>query len=109
MADAIALRILERLLEEACDEGLFAAIFQEKQYRALFGKAEEILPNKNGEILGSALIIDRRGVDIYGQERSTDIRYFSCTNCDRQISGNRFAAHVAKCVTRGRRQRTTYT
>lgn len=36
--------------------------------------------------------------DMYGVEKSTEPRYFECTNCGRKIAGSRFAAHLERCL-----------
>lgn len=36
--------------------------------------------------------------DMYGIEKSTEPRYFECLNCTRKIAGNRFAAHLDRCL-----------
>ncbi|ODV84482.1 hypothetical protein CANARDRAFT_29031 [[Candida] arabinofermentans NRRL YB-2248] len=38
--------------------------------------------------------VNGNGISING---GTDL-YFKCLNCDRKISGNRFAAHIDKCL-----------
>ena len=50
----------------------------------------------------------KANTDIYGQDRtklktSDGVKYFSCENCGRNISGGRFAQHINKCLERRKR------
>lgn len=43
-------------------------------------------------------------LDVNGMLKQQDSStYFRCNNCDREISANRFAAHLERCLGRGRR------
>ncbi|SCU85095.1 LADA_0D05688g1_1 [Lachancea dasiensis] len=48
---------------------------------------------------------DKSGaLDINGMPKQQDSAiYFHCTHCGRDVSANRFAAHVERCLSRGRR------
>ncbi|CEP61959.1 SAGA histone acetyltransferase complex subunit SGF11 LALA0_S04e04522g [Lachancea lanzarotensis] len=48
---------------------------------------------------------DKSGnLDIHGRPKQLDSAiYFHCDNCNREVSANRFAAHVERCLSRGRR------
>ncbi|SCV03236.1 LAME_0H08812g1_1 [Lachancea meyersii CBS 8951] len=48
---------------------------------------------------------DKSGnLDIHGMPKQQDSAiYFHCDNCNRDVSANRFAAHVERCLSRGRR------
>lgn len=42
--------------------------------------------------------------DVNGQVKQQESsQYFSCQNCNREISANRFAAHLERCLNRNRR------
>ncbi|AMD22581.1 HHL189Cp [Eremothecium sinecaudum] len=44
-------------------------------------------------------------LDIYGRQKQQESSiYFRCNNCDRDISANRFAAHLERCMSRGGRR-----
>ncbi|CCC69225.1 hypothetical protein NCAS_0C02350 [Naumovozyma castellii] len=44
-------------------------------------------------------------LDINGQpKRQESSQYFHCVNCGREISANRFAAHLQRCYSRGSRR-----
>ncbi|KAL3235715.1 SAGA histone acetyltransferase complex subunit SGF11 [Nakaseomyces bracarensis] len=44
-------------------------------------------------------------LDIHGQPKQQDSsQYFMCENCGREVSGNRFAAHLQRCLSRGGRR-----
>ena len=105
---SVALHILDKLLQDACDETLLEALATEKALRAQLGRAEPLMPNNQGELERRNVLVERPGVDIYGQPKTTESRYFTCRNCERAVGGSRFAVHVSKCVTRGRRQRTNF-
>lgn len=48
---------------------------------------------------GSKVAIERKVGDIYGHDKTIENgRYFNCDNCGREIAGNRFAAHVDRCL-----------
>lgn len=99
---AISVEILKRMLEIQCKEALVPALIREKTLRSRYGKAEVVRPVK-GELTRRALQVSAPGRDIYGLEKSTEVRYFECLNCERQVAGHRFAAHIARCSGRGRR------
>ncbi|SCU95304.1 LANO_0E09956g1_1 [Lachancea nothofagi CBS 11611] len=48
---------------------------------------------------------DKSGnLDIHGMPKQQDSTiYFHCDNCNRDVSANRFAAHIERCLSRGRR------
>ncbi|CCD25121.1 SAGA histone acetyltransferase complex subunit SGF11 NDAI_0E03040 [Naumovozyma dairenensis CBS 421] len=50
--------------------------------------------------------IDNTGtLDIHGApKRQESSQYFNCLNCGREISANRFAAHLQRCSNRGSRR-----
>lgn len=50
------------------------------------------------EVVGRVQYVQVNGQDMYGNEKPTDVRYFECTSCGRKISGNRFAAHMERCL-----------
>ncbi|GMM50387.1 hypothetical protein DASB73_013450 [Starmerella bacillaris] len=101
----IATKIVNDLLKDSCESVILAACIEEKFLRQNWGRAVPISVTKSGEVHGRPVIIQKRGVDIYGQEKPTDTKYFTCKLCERQVAANRFAAHVAKCATRSRRAR----
>ncbi|GMM57474.1 SAGA histone acetyltransferase complex subunit [Maudiozyma humilis] len=42
---------------------------------------------------------DTGALDIHGQPKTQESsRYFLCKNCGREISANRFAAHLERCL-----------
>lgn len=42
--------------------------------------------------------------DVHGQVKQQESsQYFTCQNCSREISANRFAAHLERCLNRNRR------
>ena len=42
---------------------------------------------------------DTGALDIHGQPKTQESsRYFMCKNCGREISANRFAAHLERCL-----------
>lgn len=92
----ISVEILLELFRNAAMDAMMPAVCVEQRTRAMFGKAEDTKPIK-GHISGRAIIQETRGRDIYGQEKSTDVRYFECANCERSVAGHRFAAHAARC------------
>lgn len=62
------------------------------------------ISSPNTELLTRNEFVNVLGRDIFGNEKVPDsARYFTCTNCSRKISGNRFAAHIDRCL--GGRQR----
>ncbi|AET38266.1 SAGA histone acetyltransferase complex subunit SGF11 Ecym_2546 [Eremothecium cymbalariae DBVPG len=54
----------------------------------------------------SPLFYDPQGkLDIHGQPKIQESSiYFRCNNCDRDISANRYAAHLERCMSRGNRK-----
>lgn len=43
-------------------------------------------------------------LDIHGKAKQADSAvYIECNVCGREVSGNRFAAHLVRCLSRGRR------
>lgn len=101
-SQAISVEVLKRMLEIQCKEALVPALLYEKKVRSQYGKAENVKPVK-GTLSKRALQVNVPGRDIYGLEKSTEVRYFECPNCERQVAGHRFAAHIARCSGRGRR------
>lgn len=95
-------RILKLLVSSIFRDTMTPVIYHELQTRAVYGKAEAVKPSK-GELTQRAVIFKSAGRDIYGQEKSTEVRYCECLNCKRQVANLRFAAHVARCYVRGRR------
>lgn len=57
------------------------------------------------ELAGRVAYVKASGRDMYGNEKSSDVRYFECLNCSRKIAGSRFAAHMERCLN-GRNSRT---
>lgn len=48
---------------------------------------------------------DTGKLDINGKPKLQESsRYFNCKNCSREISANRFAAHLERCLSRGNRR-----
>lgn len=48
---------------------------------------------------------DLGNLDINGNPKSQESsKYFTCKNCGREISANRFAAHLERCLGRGGRR-----
>ncbi|AAS54236.1 AGL255Wp [Eremothecium gossypii ATCC 10895] len=49
---------------------------------------------------------DQRGaLDVYGRPKPQEASvYFRCPNCSRDLSANRFAAHLERCMSRGARR-----
>lgn len=97
--------IVNALLLESCESVILAALFEEKLIRQNWGPATKLPVTKSGEINGRPALLQQRGLDIYGQEKPTETKYFTCQLCERKVAANRFASHVAKCATRGRRTR----
>lgn len=53
----------------------------------------------NPELLTRIQYYNVMGRDIFGNEKQSDSsRYFTCDNCSRKIAGNRFAAHIDRCL-----------
>lgn len=43
-------------------------------------------------------------LDIYGNTKQADSSvYMECNVCGREVSGNRFASHLVRCLSRGKR------
>jgi len=56
-------------------------------------------PSPNPEVLTRIEYYNVVGRDIFGNEKQSDSsRYFTCDNCTRKIAGNRFAAHIDRCL-----------
>ncbi|CCH43286.1 hypothetical protein BN7_2834 [Wickerhamomyces ciferrii] len=56
-------------------------------------------PSPNPELLTRMAYYSVMGRDIFGNEKQSDSsRYFTCDNCSRKIAGNRFAAHIDRCL-----------
>lgn len=56
-------------------------------------------PSPNPELLTRIEYYNVIGRDIFGNEKQSDSsRYFTCDNCSRKIAGNRFAAHIDRCL-----------
>lgn len=97
--------IAKALLVETCESIVLAALFEEKMVRKNWGPATDTSVTKTGEMLGRPMLLQQRGLDIYGQEKPTEAKYYPCQICQRKVAANRFASHVAKCSVRGRRAR----
>lgn len=56
-------------------------------------------PSPNPELLNRIEYYSVMGRDVFGNEKQSDSsRYFTCDNCSRKIAGNRFAAHIDRCL-----------
>ena len=108
MPSEAAQHVFDKLANEITEESMLPVLIEEKRTRAVYGKAVVQSPSKDGELTARTFAVSRVGVDMYGLEKPTATKYYKCTNCDRSVAGGRLAAHVTKCITRGRRQRTTY-
>jgi hypothetical protein len=116
--------ILGDLLRPLTREVTIHAFEKEKRIRSKYGNgfvARPPAPVQNGtpngknkpaavtEVKDRIMWVKVPGKDIYGNEKSTDIRYFKCTNCGRNIAGTRFAAHIERCLSgRNSRARPKY-
>ncbi|ODQ66823.1 hypothetical protein NADFUDRAFT_50726 [Nadsonia fulvescens var. elongata DSM 6958] len=103
--------ILQDLLSSLTTEVAVECLIEEKQLRQLYGKAApatvDNLPvtvkgrgsiKANSEVNGRINFFQMSNRDIYGKEKSTEVRYFECVNCARKIAGSRFAAHIERCL-----------
>jgi hypothetical protein len=114
------------LLRPMAHEAAIRAVHNEKRIRRIYGKEfTAVAPSlssatsgtstptgrgsskasaKKYDVRGRAMYVTTPGRDIYGNEKPTDARYFQCSNCERKIAGNRFAAHIVRCLS-GRNSR----
>lgn len=66
---------------------------REKLLRSRYGSYKQYHYDPNSQL------------DIHGNPKQQDSsQYFYCENCGREVSGNRFAAHLQRCLTRGSRR-----
>lgn len=65
---------------------------------------EQMLRHRYGDNLVPYQYDPSGKLDIRGMAKQQDSSvYFTCENCKRNVSANRFAAHLERCLTRGRR------
>lgn len=103
--------ILDDLLKPMAHEVTSQALQLEKRIRGQYGSDfiakpyNTTLPPgiraksaQKTEVAGRVAYIKVQGQDMYGNEKSNDVRYFECLNCSRKIAGSRFAAHMERCL-----------
>lgn len=65
---------------------------------------EQLLRARYNQSLSPYYYEKSGALDIHGNPKQQDSSvYFHCDRCNRDVSANRFAAHVERCLTRGRR------
>ncbi|CEP25068.1 unnamed protein product [Cyberlindnera jadinii] len=116
--------IVESLLQEQVDRTKFGPLEQPPSLQPIQNTATPVpssvkletgsngtpsaTSSRNGtpanEMTVRQAFVSIQGRDVFGNEKIPDSsRYFECRNCQRRIAGNRFAAHIDRCL--GGRQR----
>lgn len=91
--DSASQSIYENLLTTMVQDIVARTTTQAQTLRARYGKSPE------------PYYYDASGnLDIQGMPKQQESSlYFHCDHCNRDVSVNRFAAHVERCLSRGRR------
>ncbi|CUS24418.1 LAQU0S16e01266g1_1 [Lachancea quebecensis] len=91
--DTVSQSIFENLLTTMIQDIVARTTTQAQTLRARYGGIPKpYFHDKSGTL------------DINGMPKQQESSiYFHCDNCSRDVSVNRFAAHVERCLTRGRR------
>lgn len=103
--------ILDTLLKPIAHEVTAQALQHEQKVRSEYGEDfiakpyNTTLPPgiraksaQRTEVVGRVQYVRVAGQDMYGNEKSGEVRYFECLNCGRKIAGSRFAAHMERCL-----------
>ncbi|SCU77503.1 LAMI_0A01376g1_1 [Lachancea mirantina] len=92
--DSVSTSIYENLLTTLIQDIVARTAVNAQRIRSCYG--DEVKPYYHDD-LGKT--------DILGRPKQQDSSiYFHCENCNRDVSANRFAAHIERCLSRGRRR-----
>lgn len=91
--EAISENIIGNLLHSMIQDIVSREIVKQKQLQTRYPDMKPYYYDPNG-------ILDFNGLP--KQQESS--QYFLCQNCNREISANRFAAHLQRCLNRGSRR-----
>ncbi|CAL9738204.1 SAGA-associated factor 11 [Monosporozyma servazzii] len=91
--ETISENIIGNLLHSMIQDIVSREIVKQKQLQARYPDMKPYHYDPNG-------LLDFNGLP--KQQESS--QYFHCQNCNREISANRFAAHLQRCLNRGSRR-----
>ncbi|XP_015788667.1 ataxin-7-like protein 3 isoform X1 [Tetranychus urticae] len=99
--DSVMSNIVLTIYNDILDEILLGVCFEIHRASKLgFLFIDESSPKEDEKYV----IIDERGLDIFGQAHTQMKKQFDCTcpNCQRSLAASRFAPHLEKCMGMGR-------
>ncbi|EDO14736.1 hypothetical protein Kpol_333p6 [Vanderwaltozyma polyspora DSM 70294] len=85
--DSMSISIYENLISTMIQDIVSREVVHQKQMQSRYPQLKQYSIDPNGNI------------DINGNTKQQDSsQYFHCKNCGRDVSANRFAAHLQRCL-----------